>query len=77
MTKREMEIEVSLRVGCLLYAVGKQPSMTLINLGRKREVKMMMMMREHWKIFLSDLLRGGKAIAFAFPTILKNVCDVM
>ena len=29
-------MEVSLKVGCLPYAVGKQPSIPLINLGRKR-----------------------------------------
>ena len=35
------EMEVSLKVGCLLYAVGNQPSISLIDLGRKWMLKMM------------------------------------
>ena len=34
---------MSLKVGCLPYAVGKQPSIALINLG-KVDIKLMMMM---------------------------------
>ena len=34
-------MEVSLRVGCLPYAVGKQPSIPLINLGRNGLMMMM------------------------------------
>ena len=33
---RNGKMEVSLQVGCLPYAVGKQPSIPLINLGRKK-----------------------------------------
>ena len=37
MTKREIpRIKLSLNVGCLNYAVGKQPSIPMINCGRKR-----------------------------------------
>ena len=32
---RNPEMEVSLKVGCLPYAVGKQPSIALNNLGSK------------------------------------------
>ena len=35
MTKIDLKIEVWLKVGCLLYAVGKQPFIPLINHGRK------------------------------------------
>ena len=37
-------MEVSLKVGCLTYAFRKQPSIPLINLGRKWDVNMMMML---------------------------------
>ena len=38
-------MEVSLKTGCLPYADGKQQSIPLINLGRKKmDVKLMMMM---------------------------------
>ena len=35
-------MEVSLKVGCLTYAFRKPPSIPLINLGRKWDIKMMM-----------------------------------
>ena len=34
--------DLALKAGCLPYAVGKQPSIPLINLGRKMDSKMMM-----------------------------------
>ena len=34
-------MEVSLKVTCLPYAVGKQLSIPLINIGKKLDVKMM------------------------------------
>ena len=34
---------MSLNVGCLPSAVGKQPSIPLIDLGKKMDVKLMMM----------------------------------
>ena len=34
---------VSIKVGCLPYAVGKQPSIPLINLWKKMDIKLLMM----------------------------------
>ena len=34
-----LEMEVSVKVGCLPYAVGKQPSIPWINLERKRMLR--------------------------------------
>ena len=37
-------MEVSLKAGCLPYAVRKRPTIPLINTWKKMDVKMMMMM---------------------------------
>ena len=44
----------SLKVGCLPCTVGKQPSIPVINLGKKKDVKLMMMMMMMMMMKIND-----------------------